>query len=154
MHRKSRLVTFVVVAAAALALATGASAKGIGNVPLGGLALGHDVVYQAGSVFVGFTPTGTDDIGDCLVGQFCLWDFQDFQGTRVFKTDNGWHDLTTFDNRAESAHNHTSRDGKVATGYGGGGSQQCHQPGGHFNSLGSVFNNTVSSYALFASDVC
>jgi Peptidase inhibitor family I36 len=154
MHRKSRLVTFVAVAVFALALATGASAKGAGSVPLGGLALGQNVVYHAGSVVVGFTPTGADDIGDCLAGQFCLWDFQDFQGTRVFKTDNGWHDLTTFDNRAESAHNHTARDGKVATGYGGGGSQQCHAAGGHFNSLGSVFNNTVSSYALFASPVC
>ena len=154
MHRKSRLVTFVAAAAAALALATGASAKGIGNVPLGGLALGNNVVYHAGSVVVGFTPTGVDDIGDCLGGQFCLWDLQNFQGTRVFKTDNGWHDLTSFDNMAESADNHTTRDGKVATGYGGAGSQQCHQPGGHFNSLGSVFNNQVSSYALFASNVC
>ena len=93
-------------------------------------------------------------IGDCLVGWFCLWDDFDFQGLMVHKTDNGWYNLTTFDNRAQSAHNHTARDGKVATGYNGSGSQQCHQPGGHFNSLGSVFNNQVSSYALFASDVC
>jgi hypothetical protein len=154
MHRKSRLVTFVSVAAFALALATGASAKGAGSMPLGGIALGHHVVYQAGSITTGFTPTGVDDIGQCLGGQFCLWDLQSFQGAIVTKTDNGWHDMTSFDNMAESADNHTTRDGKVATGYGGGGSQQCHQPGGHFVSLGSVFNNQVSSWALFASNVC
>ncbi|MEJ7567703.1 MAG: hypothetical protein WKF41_05495 [Gaiellaceae bacterium] len=50
--------------------------------------------------------------------------------------------------QAESARNNTGWQGKVATGYNGSGSQQTHNAGGYFYSLGSVFNNQVSSYCL------
>lgn len=151
---KVRLIALLAALAVALAVTATASAGTSRAVQLGGLALGHHVVYQAGSITTGFSPTSADSLDQCTAGNFCLWDFQNFGGTFVFKSTNGWHDLTTFDNRAESARDNTSRDGKVATGYGGAGSQQCHAAGGWFVSLGSVFNNTVSSYALFASPVC
>ena len=144
MSRRSRLLSAFAALTAALALVPAASADGL---PAGGVPVGDTITFAGGGIVMGFadSPLIYDD---CTAGRFCLWDNQGYSGAWIYRTDPGWYDLTSFDNRAESARDNSSYDGKVATGYGGAGSQQCHNAGGHYQSLGSVFNNAVSSWTF------
>lgn len=147
MLRMLRSFTLLGTILAALVLAGIASAEGgqPSDLPVGGVPVGDTVVYDGGQLVTGVGPFA---FGDCTGGRFCLWDLQGYAGEWVYKTSTGWYNLTSFDNRAESARNNTGWQGKVATGYNGSGSQQTHNAGGYFYSLGSVFNNQVSSYCL------
>ena len=151
-----RLALLAIVAAIAAVTVTTASAAGAKPfaAPLGGVPLGHSVIYAGATSGIAL-PDGIDAYDDCTSGQFCLWMNQGYSGARIWTgTRTSWYNIVQYPNDAESARNNTTHYGQVATEQNGNGQRQCHNPGGHFQSLGSVFNNNVESYVLWASGGC
>lgn len=122
-----------------------------GTLPEGGVVVGNRILFPDGTGVV-LAPAGYSDCGS---GTFCLWMGQDFTGAMIYTGPRtSWYNIQLYPNDAESARNNSARYGQVATEQNGAGSRQCHNPGGHFNSLGSVFNNNVESYVLWDSGGC
>ncbi len=142
MSGRSHFLVVLATIVTALVLTSVAAAE---EVPAGGVPAGDTVTFAGGGIVMGFGPLA---FGDCASGRFCLWADQGYSGAYIWRTDPGWYDLTSFDNNAESARNNSAQDGRVATGYGGAGSTQCHNAGGHYQSLGGTFNNAVSSWTF------
>lgn len=161
MNRHARIVSLLLAIVAALGVAGLAAADGGvptppdlppgGVLPAGGVVVGNTIVFPDGTGIV-LAPA---DYNDCPSGDFCLWMNQNYTGALIYTgTRSTWYNISSYPNDAESARNNSTHYGQVATEQNGAGSRQCHNPGGHFASLGGTFNNNVESYALWASGGC
>jgi hypothetical protein len=87
---------------------------------------------------------------DCASQQVCLWNGAAFGGERVDIHNNGWQNLTGFDDKASSVFNHTNRDAQIAIHGGGEGEKLCIHSGQSFSLENMIFNNNASSVRLIA----
>lgn len=149
---RALLLAACVVVVAATATVVNAQSISPESVPPGGTVVGNAIVYPDGSGII-IVPASIDSYNDCPSGKLCLWMSQDYLGSLIYTSQSSWYNIgSPYNNNAESARNNSAKYGQVATGTSGSGSRQCHNPGGHFASLGGVFNNTVSSYVLSPGD--
>lgn len=90
---------------------------------------------------------------DCPVNYVCLWEHQDFVGTRVqYLSCCAWYNLADagFNNTMSSWRNRKSVDAKVAENADGNGERLCLNDGGQNASVSAAWDNRASSIKIFS----